>query len=376
MLSACVTVPPYPPGEPCDTGAFRVIDDFPGSRRGDCAVLSKDSVVLTIRPEDPPYINDSPWYAFRIEADTPVDAKISLHYENGHHRYWPKQSFDDESWTPLDASLVHVGGRREKAMLKLHLQPGSVLVSAQELILPAEIDAWAMQLGERAGTEFAELGRSLNGRPINLLQINPHAEVVILLVGRQHPAEVTGSIAMSAFVDTLFDDDATSIAFRERYNVIVIPMMNPDGVITGNWRHNAGGVDLNRDWASFRQPETELVLELLEKLDSEGKSVRLFVDFHSTNRNLMYTQMDDEPISLPGFTSRWVEASMARLPDYEFTQERRPASETANGKNYMYQRYGIPSVTYEVGDETDRALINRAAEVFAQEMMRLLLEVE
>jgi hypothetical protein len=63
---------------------------------------------------------------------------------------------------------------------------------------------------------------------------------------------------------------------------------------------------------------------------------------------------------------------MELLPDYEFTQEKRAASESANGKNYMYQRYGIPSVTYEVGDETDRDSINRAAAVFAQEMMRLM----
>jgi murein tripeptide amidase MpaA len=216
----------------------------------------------------------------------------------------------------------------------------------------------------------------LNDRPINLLQINPAATEVVLLVGRQHPVEVTGSLAMSAFVEEIFGHDALARSFRDRFNIIVIPMMNPDGVVAGNWRHNEGGVDLNRDWGPFWQPETGLIRELLEKLDSEGKSIRLFVDFHSTNRNLMYTQMDDEPISPPGFTNHWVSAAMSRLPNYEFTQEKRPASETASGKNYMYQRYGIPSVTYEVGDETDRGLIDRAAKVFAHEMMRLLVSLE
>ena len=48
--------------------------------------------------------------------------------------------------------------------------------------------------------------------------------------------------------------------------------------------------------------------------------------------------------------------------------------ETANGKNYMYKRYGIPSMTYEVGDETSRADASAAARVFAEEFMRLLLE--
>jgi predicted deacylase len=118
------------------------------------------------------------------------------------------------------------------------------------------------------------------------------------------------------------------------------------------------------------------VRNLLDRLDGENRVVRLFVDFHSTNRNLMYTQMDDDPIDLPEFTNRWVAAAQAQLADYEFTQEKRPVSDTANGKNYMYKRYGIPSVTFEVGDETDRDLIDRAASVYAREMMRLLLATD
>jgi len=40
----------------------------------------------------------------------------------------------------------------------------------------------------------------------------------------------------------------------------------------------------------------------------------------------------------------------------------------------MYRRYGIPAATYEVGDETDRAATQRAAVVFAEELMALMLE--
>ena len=41
--------------------------------------------------------------------------------------------------------------------------------------------------------------------------------------------------------------------------VIVYPLMNPDGVDEGHWRHNTGGIDLNRDWAHYNQPETRQV---------------------------------------------------------------------------------------------------------------------
>ena len=46
----------------------------------------------------------------------------------------------------------------------------------------------------------------------------------------------------------------------------------------------------------------------------------------------------------------------------------------ANSKNYFHKTRGIPAITYEVGDETDRGQARAAAVVFAEEMMRLMLE--
>jgi hypothetical protein len=40
----------------------------------------------------------------------------------------------------------------------------------------------------------------------------------------------------------------------------------------------------------------------------------------------------------------------------------------------MYRRYGVPSGTYEVGDETDRDAARAAAVIFAEELMTLMLE--
>jgi len=141
----------------------------------------------------------------------------------------------------------------------------------------------------------------------------------------------------------------------------------------GHWRNNLGGVDLNRDWGPFTQPETKLIADLLDDLDTDGSRVRLFIDFHSTHRNLFYTQDDSSVTDPPGFARTWLGNSEPRLHDYPFTNEARPSSDTANGKNYMYKRYGIPSMTYEVGDETDRGAARAAAQVFAEEMMSLML---
>ena len=40
----------------------------------------------------------------------------------------------------------------------------------------------------------------------------------------------------------------------------------------------------------------------------------------------------------------------------------------------MYERYGIPAVTFEVGDEQDRQAAVIAAGVFSEEMKSLLLD--
>jgi len=78
------------------------------------------------------------------------------------------------------------------------------------------------------------------------------------------------------------------------------------------------------------------------------------------------------------FARDWVKAVDERLDDdvYPFTREARHNSGRPISKNYMYDTYGISAITYEVGDATPRSAIKLSAEVFAEEMMKLLLEHE
>ena len=59
-----------------------------------------------------------------------------------------------------------------------------------------------------------------------------------------------------------------------------------------------------------------------------------------------------------------------------FTNGEAPTKNPTVAKNYIYARYGIPAVTFEAGDETDRAAVRAAAPVFAEELMRLMLKQE
>lgn len=246
-------------------------------------------------------------------------------------------------------------------------------VSAQELLQPDDYEDWYAALEARVPLQREEIGRSAQGRPLLALRTAPKAEVIYLL-GRQHPPEVTGALAMQHFVDTVFADTPLARAFRERFALILLPLLNPDGVVEGYWRHNAGGVDLNRDWGPFTQPETQAVARLLDSIDALPMQPRLMLDFHSTQESRFYTQVAGE---LPGeqdFATLWLDRARARLPDFPFRHDALAPSTQQNTKNYFFRRHQIPAITYELGDDVPREAIARSAPVFAEEMMRTLLE--
>ncbi len=376
VLSACTIQPVIPPGEPCIAEAFTVSDDFDGARRGDCQVMGDDKVILFIRPENRPPINDSPWFSFRVAPNTATTAEIVLRYDGGHHRYVPKVSYDGEAWTALDESSVEERRRGRIATIRLPLDAESIYVSAQELKLPHHTEQWTRRMAEETPASMFLLGESAQGRPIYVLDASPDQRDVLMITGRQHPPEVSGAFAFEAFAETVFGDSDLATRFREHFRIVAIPLLNPDGVVAGNWRHNSGGVDLNRDWGPFTQPETRLAGRLLETMEADDYKVRAFLDFHSTSRNVFYTQNDEFPTEPLGFTETWLDNAAQRVTDYEFDNSRNPVSDQANGKNFMYRRYGIPAVTYEVGDETDRDAAQSAARIFAEELMKLMLEQE
>ncbi len=100
------------------------------------------------------------------------------------------------------------------------------------------------------------------------------------------------------------------------------------------------------------------------------------LDFHSTRLNTFYTQLPSESNYAFDFATVWFDRTRERIPDFEFKHDARPKSGQANTKNYFFDTYGIPAITYELGDETDRQTIAKTSPVFADEMMRTLLEVK
>ncbi len=367
----------------CYNTIAEIRDDFETARVNGCDVISDSAMQISIRPEeiyDPEGkpINNSAWYGFRVDPLSTGTLDVTLKYYNGKHRYHPKISYDGTNWEFLsEDSFEELAEDRTRLSLKTDTRP--FFISAQEIFTPRAHDSWTDNLAKSAHITKTEIGRSRENRPIYMLEIETEPskkKPYVMWVGRQHPPELTGALALIPFTEKVLDESALSSEFLDNFNVLIVPMINPDGVVHGNWRFNMGGMDLNRDWGPFSQPETQAVLGALGRFKSGQEDIAFFLDFHSTWRNLLYTQADDEPTSPPMFARDWLAAVDDRLDDevYPFTREARHNSGKPISKNYMYDTYGISAITYEVGDATPRSAIKLSAEVFAEEMMRLLLE--
>eukprot|EP00520_Triparma_pacifica_P000822 CAMPEP_0118659890 /NCGR_PEP_ID=MMETSP0785-20121206/15364_1 /TAXON_ID=91992 /ORGANISM="Bolidomonas pacifica, Strain CCMP 1866" /LENGTH=911 /DNA_ID=CAMNT_0006553047 /DNA_START=180 /DNA_END=2911 /DNA_ORIENTATION=- len=70
----------------------------------------------------------------------------------------------------------------------------------------------------------------------------------VVLTARVHPGESNASWIMKGLIDYLTSNVEGAKDLRRRYVFKVVPMLNPDGVINGNYRCSLAGVDLNRRW--------------------------------------------------------------------------------------------------------------------------------
>lgn len=357
------------------TGVW-VSNEFDGGRLSDFYHVEGDLYRAEIYPENAP-INRSAWYAFKVWSDSEQNVEIELTYRDGRHRYWPKLSHDGITWSEIDSTLYHHDQENESAKVTLSVGPDTLWVSAQELYTSEHFYAWFDSLAAAYPIELTTIGQSHLGRDIKRIIINdtgnPLAPMMII-TGRQHPPEVTGSIAQRRFIETLLSDDPIAIAFRQHYQVVAYPLMNPDGIDGGHWRHNFGGVDLNRDWNEFNQPETRAVGNDLLEFKRRGVQAVYGFDFHSTAYDVFYTIRHDIPTNIPGLSDRWLAGITELLPDYPLREEAFGVAPPV-AKNWKYHTFNTGAVTYEVGDSTPRALVRDVAHAAAISMMRELVKL-
>ncbi len=360
-----------------------VSNEFSGARMNDFYAIDDTTFRVVIRPENSP-INNSPWFSFRIRAEERRKIRLQLAYKDARHRYQPKVYFESNvfSSSPADSLYpypVEVVTDTATGYGTFDLVVGEtpLIVTAQypfnSLIFSRALDSPSIQ--QLANTKV--VGFSHYGRPIYEIEVDQTTKQqkgVLVILSRQHPPEVSGFMASLAFLEELLSDSELAKTFREHFIIKAYPMINPDGVDNGHWRHNAAGVDLNRDWINFNQPETRAVRDaLLPILEDSLKTVYYGIDFHSTNENIFYPINEDIQTFPDNVTQRWFKLIVESNPEIPFNYEEFD-TQSPISKNWLFRTFGADAVTFEVDDELNAFDIESLSQSAAQHLMNLLLD--
>lgn len=355
----------------CDFGAVKFDAEFSGGRLDGCEKNSNSNYALNFKPENRP-INNSGWYAFKVTSNTRKILNLTLSFDGNTPRYLPKISHDGKHWQniPFTADQQHFA-----IQIETHSQP--LWVAGQEIVDNAYYKRWMDQLAGK-GVQLVNLGNSTEGRTIQALVSKAKGKKAnewVVLLGRQHPPEVTGALAMTAFVDNTLGNNKLAKDFRKRFNLLIVPNMNPDGVEHGYWRHNVNGVDLNRDWNTFKQAETRLVRDFLQKLAAKGHKLVFAMDFHSTQEDVFYTIPSSAGVAPAMLVKQWLKSIKQQSKTF-FKVRNKPGNSPGKGvfKQFVADTYKVHGVTYEIGDNSDRNLIKHIALLSSNELMQILLD--
>jgi len=109
----------------------------------------------------------------------------------------------------------------------------------------------------------------------------------VIISGRVHPGETVGSWMMRGVLLFITDPhDPEARMLRENFIFKIIPMLNPDGVINGNYRCSLAGCDMNRRWknpSKIIHPTIYHTKKLVKTFHRE-RGLVMFCDLHGHSR--------------------------------------------------------------------------------------------
>ncbi len=346
---------------------------FDGARFNDIIIHNDSMVSIWTKPENVP-INSSPWYAFRLifsGEQSQENITINIHYPEKHkHRYWPNISVDQKNWSRINQYSISEDSLQIE--IRLSLSSDTTWIAAQPIVSSTTVNVWCDSLSLDDRVNLSHAGFSLLGRHLPYLKIGSGRKTIVIL-SRQHPPEVTGFFALQFFIDEILKNEVSE-DFLKEYCMLVYPLLNPDGVDLGHWRHNAAGVDLNRDWAYYRQPEVNAIANhIVNTTNNENLEVILGLDFHSTWYDIYYSTDRSIETKNKEFTDDWFQYIETNLEDYKIKDApsglRSPVS-----KGWFVVQFNVPGITYEIGDNTSMEFNKEKSSVAAQGLMKILLD--
>ena len=88
--------------------------------------------------------------------------------------------------------------------------------------------------GGGGGNVYSTMGGILQ---LFFISVSGQFRPVLFVTARVHPGETPASFVCQGLVDWLLGGDPEAVQLRRGATVVVLPMLNPDGVFLGNYRY-------------------------------------------------------------------------------------------------------------------------------------------
>lgn len=238
------------------------------------------AVVLALRRDNASDFRQ--WFHFRVRDAQGVPLTLRIvnaggsSYPRGWGGYRAVASHDGEIWfrvpTEYDGGALTIRHTPERGEIAYACFAPYAPWRHQALLDAARASPRAF---------VVELGRSVEGRPMNVIVFGDQSRPTrrVWIIAHQHPGETMAAWFMEGVAWRLFDEgDPVSAAILDKAVVYLVPDMNPDGRARGNHRTNAAGRDLNREWL-YPSPEASPEVLLVRDALYRG-GVDLFLDVH------------------------------------------------------------------------------------------------
>jgi len=199
----------------------------------------------------------------------------------------------------------------------------------------------------------------------------------VVLTARVHPGETVGSLMMKGAIEFLLGETRMARYLRKNFVFKIVPMLNPDGVVYGNYRTSLLGIDLNRRWINPNKVlhPTIYYTKKVTQVLGEEREIVMFCDMHghSIKKNVFFYGCRQKGTFLENIRSNIITkmipvllAHKNRILNFNDCKFRMEKSKESTARIVIYKQLGILcSYTLEasfLGPSHQSALENRKPE--------------
>jgi len=201
----------------------------------------------------------------------------------------------------------------------------------------ADKNAWLETLKGDPSIAIEVTGHSREGRAIERIDITdptvPDAgKQRIWIHGTVHPSETTTAFILQGLVAFVRSADPAAVRLRQGAILNIVPMVNPDGVVAGNYRTSTNSKNLEDEWGAPYRSEQPEILALQDDIERfmgtveapAPNPIRVLLNLHSAGGNYPFHFVHLPLWQNPGdlgvdqivhdMEKRWVEILRARSP--------------------------------------------------------------